>query len=244
MKYKILTLAAGLVAASSLSASAAIIDLVNVGDSANDGGAILTITAPGGTGSGSFGSFDRFGGNHSGLSQGMNTDLDKYLDNKPPAGPGQFTRDIQGSAVQVVDGFYLFRFDGGNPGNGLLTLQTIKLFVSGTQATSFAQLDAIRAGAPTWQTSNIYNVKNQSGNGIADMFLQIPQNLIGDSDYIYLYTESGGEPYADAGTYNEWAFLERTSTPPPPSVPDAGATMMLLGMGLVAVEGLRRKLSA
>src|SRR6185369_13702921 len=125
MKNKILTLAAGLVAATSLSASAANIDLFTTGDTATESGAILSIVAPGGTGSGSFGAFDRFGGDKSGLSQGMNTDQDGYLDNKPPAGPGQFTRDIKGNFVQVVDGYYLFRFDGGNPGSDALTLQHI-----------------------------------------------------------------------------------------------------------------------
>lgn len=246
MKNKILALAVGMVAASGISAWANPIDILGPPGLSTtiDNGATLTIADPKGSGSGAFDAFVRFGPNKSGLSEGMNTDIDHYLDNNPPAGPNMFTRDVQASWVQVnEDGYYIFRFDAGNPGSTPVTLQTIKLFTSPTQLTTTAALDALRLTAPVWQALNPggYNVKDQSGQGIADLYLLVPQSMINDGYWIYLDTQSGGSPYPDNGTFNQWSFLERTT--PPPSVPDAGTTAMLLGTGLAVVAGLRRKLS-
>jgi len=246
---RILALGLGMLAISTLSTWAAPIDILTPADTQNDQGVILTVADPKGTGSGSFNSFVRFGGGKDGLSKGINTDMKNLLDDKPPFGQIQGTLDIQANQIQVnADGYYVFRFDAGNAGGAPLTLQAINIYVSPTKVTDPVSLskliadDAGSPGHPVFYSSNPYNVKEQSGNGVADLFMLVPQSLISDDSWVYLYTEAGGQPFPDTGTFNEWAFQERTRAPP--NVPDAGATMMLLGVALVAVEGLRRKLSA
>src|SRR5262249_33097616 len=84
-----------------------------------------------------------------------------------------------------------------------------------------------------------------NGSGSGDLSVLIPSNLFGSdgSKNVYLYSTFGNTQLPSTSTFAEWAgVVGPNDTPPPPSVPDAGTTMMLLGMACVGVEGLRRKL--
>ena len=83
----------------------------------------------------------------------------------------------------------------------------------------------------------LLNYSLNHGSGSGDMFMYVPVADLGTSGFLYLVNQNGDPNVANDG-FEEWAG----QTGPAP-VPDTSSTLMLLGMGLVAVEGLRRKLT-
>ncbi len=58
------------------------------------------------------------------------------------------------------------------------------------------------------------------------------------------FAQPNGSSDMKTGKYGitTWSLFNPTTPPPPPSVPDGGATVALLGLGLVALAGVRRRL--
>ena len=109
----------------------------------------------------------------------------------------------------------------------------------------------LRWNLDTGSDSRIHlNYEFGSGSGSGDMYAYIPVSAFagaGASDYLYLYSAFGIEP-SGTGTYfgtndgyEEWT--SRGSSTPPPSVPEGGNSLALLGVGLIGVEAARRRLS-
>ena len=78
------------------------------------------------------------------------------------------------------------------------------------------------------------------------MFMYIPVSAFAGAnpnDFVYLYSMFGdhGVPYADNDGFQEWAH--RTAGQQQ-QIPDGGSAIALLGMALIGIEGLRRKLLA
>ncbi len=81
------------------------------------------------------------------------------------------------------------------------------------------------------------------GSGSGDLFVYVPVSAFNgnSTDFLTLYCEFGGgntPNYVNNDGFEEWAIANTEQ------VPDASSTLMLLGMGLMGVEGLRRKLWA
>jgi hypothetical protein len=73
------------------------------------------------------------------------------------------------------------------------------------------------------------------------LYVYVPVTSVGGSigDFLTLYCEFGGgnaPNYENNDGFEEWAIKNTNQ------VPDASGTLMLLGMGLVGLEGLRRKI--
>jgi hypothetical protein len=87
----------------------------------------------------------------------------------------------------------------------------------------------------------ILNYNLNSGSGSGDLFVYVPVSKLGTdaSDYVYLFSHFGDTHNANDG-FEEWAAA---TAQPVVRVADASSTMMLLGMALMAVEGMRRRFS-
>ena len=94
---------------------------------------------------------------------------------------------------------------------------------------------------------NVEQGSNQSngGSGKGDMILYVPVDAFAgskDSDYLWFYNLNGVHYKSDSALgstsgYEEW----RAVTGPRTTVPDGGATVALLGLGLVGLAAIRRK---
>ncbi|HXI70117.1 MAG TPA: hypothetical protein VNN22_07140 [Verrucomicrobiae bacterium] len=82
------------------------------------------------------------------------------------------------------------------------------------------------------------------GSGQSDMVLYVPVTAFAGSlstDYLWFYNLNGahygvdGDLGAESG-YEEWSYVASTQ-----QIPDAASTVILLGLGLLAVECARRK---
>lgn len=91
------------------------------------------------------------------------------------------------------------------------------------------------------------DVSANGGSGQADMVVYIPADAFkgaNASDYVWVYNLNGVHYAADADLastagFEEWSYISGPNT----NVPDGGATVALLGAGLVGLGAMRRKLS-
>lgn len=245
--------AAGVLAASLIPASA--IDLnLEAGGTGTINGAIYTTSDNQSTGTGVIDSFVRVQDN--GIADGYNASARPVMPdvNTSP----NYTRDLKLSEVpEVTLGgvvYYEFLLDiNQQNSNPLLTLDKLQIYTRATAITDANDLPSLtgsstlRYNLDAGTDSRVrMNYDLNSGSGSGDLFAYIPKSLFGaETDYLYLYSSFGdsGVPYAENDGFEEWAIRTATPVNPPPSVPDAGASLALLGMGLVGVEALRRKLS-
>jgi len=103
--------------------------------------------------------------------------------------------------------------------------------------TDWVKLDAAQ--------ENIAGSNANGGSGQSDMIVLIPTTAFGNalpSDFVWFYNLNGvhytadGDLAAQAG-YEEWRAVVK-----PNSVPDGGATVALLGLGIIGLGAMRRKL--
>jgi hypothetical protein len=190
-----------------------------------------------------------------GVEEGMNTSLvNNYLDNKMPV--DGFTRDLPLSVLSTstVGGkqYYNFFLDvnqnaSHNNPNAYISLTEVRIYIS-SQAATAAQLDALR-GTP----GNVFDmddalaydiqIPSNNGSGNGDLTMLVPvSSILPAGAYVYLYAKFGGlgSTFEPNDGFEEWRAL--TGGLPPPGVPDYASTVMLLGMGLVGIAGVRRKL--
>jgi hypothetical protein len=247
--------AAGILAASLIPASA--LDLT-AGGSGTINGATFTTSDNQSTGTGVIDSFVRLQDN--GIADGYNSSLRPVMTdvNTSP----QFTRDLKvGEVPEVTLGgvvYYEFLLDiNQTKASPLLSLNELQIYTRGTGLSSADDLTDLTSGGASKLRYDLdgladetvllnYSLNNGSGSG--DLFVYIAKSAFGnalDTDFLYLYSSFGnsGDPYSENDGFEEWAIRTTTPVNPPPSVPDAGASLALLGMGLIGVEALRRKLS-
>jgi len=246
-------------------ASGAELDLRTAGASGTINQAFFTNTDRQPTGSGYIDSFVRLRSN-AGFEQGYNATARPVMPdvNTSPT----FTHDIRLSNVPVVvnptgaaaGSYYEFLLDiNQNASNPYLTLYALRFYTNPNALTMAATLADLTGAAGTtlrWDLDTGSDSRIQlnyifgSGSGSGDMYAYIPISAFAgasSSDYLYLYSAFGTEPggtgtYFEANDgYEEWT--SRGSSTPPPSVPDGGNSLALLGMGLIGLEAARRRIS-
>ena len=161
---------------------------------------------------------------------------------------GAWTHDALVGDVGTAGNYYLFQLDTAQSANGPVSLDRLKIFQNGSAFTSSGDLDTFvqSGGVPVFDTgtADTFKVSANSGNGAGDLWMYVPTSLLGAANYLYLYSELGSPPgnFPTTGSFEEWGALIGTAEPPPipPTVPEGGMTLMLLGAGLSSL-GLVRK---
>lgn len=92
---------------------------------------------------------------------------------------------------------------------------------------------------------------SNGGSGMSDMIVYIPQAAFGNAganDFVWFYNLNGVHYTADSGLaaqagFEEWSAVVRSTPPPPPppSVPDRGATALLIGFGVICLSLAARR---
>jgi hypothetical protein len=250
MKKQLIPLAIGVIAAAGVSASAADFDLTTIPATAFVGGAYYNSIDPQSTGTGLIDPFLRLQNN--GTEAGINNDGVQPFDEK-----STHTHSITLGQLATVPNpadpnngisYYQFILDANQIANGPALLTGLKIFTGGYINTVAGLQNLVSTGTPVYDLgANTIKVMSQNGSGSGDMSVLIPVGLFSGSsatDNLYLYsTFGGGDIPSNDGIEEWWAVLGEGGTPPS-SVPDAGTTMMLLGMACVGIEGLRRKFQA
>lgn len=245
MIKRILTTAATATAAFAFAAAApaATIDLTTAGSSGTLNGALFQQANPQPTGTGVIDPFVRLQSN--GSEQGYNTD-DR---------PTQFDEktDIHTHSLQLSDvgavtlsgvTYREFLLDINEPRNatsGLITLDKMQLFLSGSKSNTYPNLGTkvydLGAG-----NSVLLNASLTHGSGSGDMFALVPESAFANhpgTDYLYLYSHFTG----GAGGFEEWASMGTGGCTPPvtPSVPEpATATLSLAALSMLGLRRPRR----
>jgi hypothetical protein len=209
------------------------------------------------TGTGVFDSFVRLDENSAaeeprdGRSQGYNTSgrpvpFDELQD-------PNFTRDVRLGdlvPVEVDEGlYYSFRLDINEPGNGdaTLSLDTIKLFVSGSGSQTTTDVESL--GAKVFDLDALGDVflkldarlragGGAPGSGTGDMTMYVPVGLFDGfdaGDFVYLYSEFGLQSGMRTDALGEQAGFEEWAT----LIPEPAAGV-LVGLALLAISSRLR----
>jgi hypothetical protein len=233
-------------------ASAVNLDLTTAGSSGTINGARFFQADPRPTGTGYIDPFVRInpGGNQS-PEEGFNADARPVMPdvNTSP----NYTRDLQIGELAIIKlngtDYYKFLLDVNQTGTDpLISLDRLEIWIKDsplTSADSYSDL-ATPGDTPEYSLDNggnnsvILNYNLNSGSGSGDLFVYVPVSKLGTdaSDYVYLFSHFGDTHNSNDG-FEEWAAALKQ----PVRVADASSTMMLLGMALMAVEGLRRRFS-
>jgi hypothetical protein len=236
------------------SVQAVVLDLTTAGSSGTINGALFQ-QIPGATaGTGLINSFVRVQAN--GTEEGFNATVRPVMTNVGT--DPNFTRDIRLSEVPIVAGRYEFLLDINQtlPG-ALLNLDALRIFTRGT-----AEGGALTAASQLTDLTNALNIHQRyslddliggvnntvtlnyalnSGSGAGDLAVYVPVSAFAGSspsDFVYLYSrfgEGGINPGNDG--FEEWSVRVVQTA----GVDDAGSSLVLLGLGLVAI-GLTKRL--
>ena len=238
-------------------ASAAGADEINLstGDSGTSNGAIYSWIDQQTTGTGVIEPFLRVQGDEgkTGIEQGYNTSYGTPWQTKA----GLWTHELQVAdlVTKEIDGVYYYEFlldinqnRGGD--NELITLDQVQIYTGPLITTPEANLNlgTLRFNSDTGtdgDTTVLLDFIRNPGSGAGDMFLYVPTSLFAgasNSDYVYFYTKFGGDPWGASDTlygandgFEEWALVGQPTT-----VPDGGATALLLGLGMLGLGVVRR----
>jgi hypothetical protein len=240
-----------------LAASAASAGSLNLtgGGSGTLNSTFFTTTDVGSTGTGVISPFLRVQAN--GEASGYNASTNSVM---PDVKTGTWTHDIQLSAIPIVvnptgaaaGSYYEFLLDiNQTNANPQLSLDTVQLYTRSTVIDPANTL-ALLTGSSTLRYNLDSNAANyvllnydlNAGSGSGDLFMYVPTSYFAaasGSDYLYFYTQFGlqGGNYAENDGFEEWAV--RTAAAP--SVPDGGATALLLGGALLGLAAVRRRFS-
>jgi hypothetical protein len=244
---KLVALAGACVLATAASASAVIVDLTTTGSSGTANGALFQQIDPQSTGTGVIDPFLRLQG--TGSEDGLNTGLSDVLGDTKT---GAWTHELLLSDVPIVTiggvQYYQFLLDiNQTSANPLLSLHELEIWTkSGTLAEANSYDDLAAGGATkkydldgAGDSTIELNYGLNPGSGAGDMFAYIPVAVLGTGSLnVYLYCEFG-VPNASNDGFEEWAVLKAAGTP---GVPDASTSVALLGMGLIAIGTLKRRL--
>ena len=240
-----------------LPAKAAEFDLTG-GGSVTINGAYFTTVNVQSTGTGVIESFVRIQAN--GTEEGYNATARPVMPdvNTSPT----FTHDLLLSAVPTVVNptgaapgtYYEFLLDinqtNANPNLSFNSLQIYTRNTAVTEANDLGDLAgsglALRYNLDAGANNRIQlNYDLNAGSGSGDLLVYVPIAAFAGApagSYVYLYsmfgTETGGTSYASNDGFEEWAVRTASVT----SVPDGGATIALLGLSLLGLAAIQRKL--
>jgi hypothetical protein len=96
------------------------------------------------------------------------------------------------------------------------------------------------------EQENVLHSNANGGSGQADMVVYVPATAFGDTkpdDYIWFYNLNGVHYDSDVGSSADAGYEEWSAVVGPHAVPDNGATITLLGIGICALGALRRKIN-
>jgi len=80
--------------------------------------------------------------------------------------------------------------------------------------------------------------------GLQGFYFYIPQAAYVNNSYVLNFTTPMQNGWSHIAIWTGDSPNPPPPPPPPPPVPDGGATMVLLGMAMVGLEGLRRRMTA
>lgn len=230
---------------------AAVLDLTTAGSSGVINGATF-VQIPGAVaGTGNIESFVRIQNN--GIEEGFNATVRPVMTNVGT--DPNFTRDIRLSQVPIVNGSYEFLLDINQtlPG-ALLDLNALRIFtrdaVTGplTAAAQLTDLTGALGIAQRYSLDDLVGGINNTvnlnyalnhGSGKGDLAVYIPVSMFaGDlgTDFVYLYSRFG-ETFAGNDGFEEWNVRVVT---PQETVSEGGYTVILLGLGLMALGLVKR----
>jgi len=217
------------------------------------------------TGTGVIDSFVRInpGGNKS-PEEGYNASVRPVMDdvNTSPT----FTHDILLKNIPIVTNpgsatgtYYEFLLDINNFNSSpLLSLDKVQIYTRSTALTDATSLASLMSGSTPRYNMDVgadgdsevlLNYSINSGSGSGDMFLYVPTSAFAGAspdDFVYLYSMFGakGGNYSANDGFEEWAIrLQGDLPPPPPGVPDAGSTLSLLGLSMLGLQSVARRLN-
>lgn len=171
--------------------------------------------------------------------------------------------DLQFSGLRSVQvngvGYFVFELDANEPGRGIdtkyMSLDNIRIYTSpigGQTPSNPDALGILRFALNALGASDNW-VKIDSalgptaGSGDSDLFVYIPQSDfagVSPTDFVYFYNFNGAHFDTDGGTGVEAGFEEWRALTGQVSVPDSSSSLALLGLGFLAIEGLRRKFAS
>ena len=252
MKFKVtvtigLAVAAGYMFTSSAMAKS--VDLTTVGAVGNANGATFVQIDPQSTGTGVIDPFVRI--QNKGTEEGFNASVRPVMPDVLT--DPNFTHDLLLGDVPVVNlggvDNYQFLLDINEPNarnQRSLSLHEIEIYLSASALASASSYSDLAGLTKAWDLDMgpdgdsvvelDYSLNHGSGSG--DMFLYVPVGVLGvdGSQFVTLYS-AFGDANTSADGFEEWAVLKE----PGNNVPDASSAMMLLGLALFGLEGLRRK---
>jgi hypothetical protein len=253
MNRKQFTLTAAAIACAGVTAQAAAISVDLIHNSSGTlNGATFVTTEIQPTGTGVIQPFSRLQGN--GTAEGYNSDSASLM---PDEKAGTWTHDLKLSTMGTVTmggaQYYEFLLDINQTGTvpSYLSLDQIGIYQRSSALSPANTLSALTGSSTLVYSLDASNPNNEilldynknSGSGSGDMFAYIPASVFNSAngDFVYLYSHFGGKggDYAENDGFEEWAVRQGTST----QVPDGGATVALLGAGLLGLGAMRRKLS-
>jgi hypothetical protein len=235
------------------------VNLLTVGTSGTLNGAQY-VQGNGGSGTGVFPAFMQVTSNGT-STEAYNTTVNNTDDN---GSSDQFNHEIQVSQLPIINvggiNYYAFLLDineNNNATDRYLSLDNVKIITSTTPNQSSEPLPTgttrydMDAGG---NNTVVLDYTLNPGSGQYDMELRVPVSAFAGalpSDYVYLYSAFGGLgvnpaglPAGDYGTsdgFEEWSLNPNTTVI---TVPDGGATAILLGLGLIGFGAGRRFLKS
>ncbi len=242
---------AALAVTSCLTATAAstVINVTTDGSSGVANGATFSYTDPQPTGTGYIDPFLRE--QNTGGEIGVNTSIKGQTvnntilyDNKDPV---NYTHDLLISSLKVFSiggkDYYEFGLDANQVANAPISLTTFKIFVKDAPAFTDAGLLGTFLSTTTAAfdmngdgVTHRVDISSQRGSGSGDMNVLVPTAGIAGHAYLYLVAGFGldaqNKGYDSNDGFEEWTA--KTGTPPP-TVPDGGSTLLLLGSAFASL---------
>jgi hypothetical protein len=210
---------------------------------------------------------------NSNIEQGYNTDGVLYMDQQRPNWNKLLHVGDLAPITVSGKTYYGFELDANEPGadKSIISVDNIRVYTSSGDNTGavkdnlanlaslgtlrWALNDGVKNADGSWNVTDWVkldaaqeNVDSNSngGSGKSDMLVLIPTTAFtgaSANDFVWFYNLNGvhytvdGDLAAESG-YEEWRAVVKLNT-----VPDGGATVALLGLGIIGLGAMRRKLN-
>jgi len=230
-----------------------VIDVSTAGSAPNQNanGALFSFADPRPTGTGFIDPFLRE--QNSPTEAGVNTDIKAQIMNTISDGgvttdynnkdPINYTHDlVTATLIPQTGGFFKFALDANQVANGSISLIRFQIFTSNTKFTDAAALGAFVSGTTGLAfdmnggaTKYRVDITSNSGSGSGDMTVLVPSaGFTGTYTYLVcrLVLEKNSGGFASNDGFEEWTTKTATA---PPTVPDGGSTLLLLGSAFASL---------